>query len=84
MPPNSACQNILNVYATIDYQGVFPSVFSVPLNFTLTITGGSGKYNGVSGHCGRHFRPITTSSMVLTTANANFAFAGFSRWWRRW
>jgi len=42
MPPNSACQNILNAYATIDYQGVFPSVFSVPLNFTLTITGGSG------------------------------------------
>lgn len=53
IPPNSGCQNTRNgcITGTIHYNGIFPSVFSAPFNFTtLAISGGTGTYAGAKGY----------------------------------
>lgn len=51
IPPNEYCQNTGLVTGSIAYQGVFPAVSSVQLNFTtLAVVGGTGTYAGANGY----------------------------------
>ena len=50
MPPSSFCANTPFIDSTIHYQGVFPAVSTVALNFTLAVTGGTGRYSGAKGY----------------------------------